>query len=376
MPRPFNRVQMTTATTGTGTLTLGAASTNYQSFAAASVPNATVVSYVIEEGSTWEVGTGTYTVAGTTLSRTLVASSSGSLISLAGAAVVFISPLADDLFPLGDKFTVLNVTGSYTFPTTGNIPKALEVLVFGGGAGGASGRRGAAATARSGGANGGAGGVSRRIIPAAQVPAGAITVTVGAGGSGGAAVAVDSTNGNPSTGGGFSLFGSLVRASGGVNAGGAGAIGYSAGVPGDGTETTPQGSATIVTAAQNQAVIGSRGIAPGHGGNGGCISTGDVAFTGQRANSNMCYLQSTAAAGGAVGAAGTAGIAEDASSLIGAGGGGGGGASTVAAGGDGGAGAVPGGSGGGGGASLNGFASGAGGAGAAGRVIVIERFGA
>lgn len=94
-----NRAKMSTATTGTGTITLGSAVSAYQSFAAAGVANADVVSYLITDGATaWEVGTGTYTSSGTTLSRTLIESSTGSLLNLSGGATVEVILAARDVF--------------------------------------------------------------------------------------------------------------------------------------------------------------------------------------------------------------------------------------------------------------------------------------
>lgn len=97
MPRLLNRAKMTTSTTGTGTITLGSVSSNFQSFAAAGLLNGEMVRYTIEDGLDWEIGTGVYTSSGTTLSRTLTSSSTGSLLSLTGSAVVYVTLAAEDV---------------------------------------------------------------------------------------------------------------------------------------------------------------------------------------------------------------------------------------------------------------------------------------
>lgn len=95
MVKVFNRAKMTTSTVGTGALTLVAAVTKFQSFAAAGAVNNDVVQYVIEDGNAWEIGIGTYGSAGTTLTRTLQESSTGSLLNLSGSAQVFITATDD-----------------------------------------------------------------------------------------------------------------------------------------------------------------------------------------------------------------------------------------------------------------------------------------
>jgi hypothetical protein len=88
-----DRVQETTATTGTGTITLGGAVAGFQSFSV--IGNGNTTYYTIVNGNNWEVGVGTYSSAGPTLARTTVlSSSSGGLITLSGTSTVFVTPPA------------------------------------------------------------------------------------------------------------------------------------------------------------------------------------------------------------------------------------------------------------------------------------------
>lgn len=97
MPKLYNLARMTTATTGTGTITLGVASSGFLTFAATGVANGDAVFYGIKDGSNSEVGYGTYTSSGTTLTRNVVKSTnSNAAIALSGAAEVYITAAASD----------------------------------------------------------------------------------------------------------------------------------------------------------------------------------------------------------------------------------------------------------------------------------------
>lgn len=98
----YDRVKETTTTTGAGTLTLAGAATGFQSFAAVGNGNQTYYTIASNGGSEWEVGIGTYTSAGTTLSRDVILASSnaGSVVTLsAGTKDVFVTSPASRLQP-------------------------------------------------------------------------------------------------------------------------------------------------------------------------------------------------------------------------------------------------------------------------------------
>ena len=122
MAKFFNRAKMTTTTTGSGTVTLGSASNGFQTFADAGVSNGDVVQYVIEDGANFEIGTGTYSSSGTSLTRTPTESSnSDNAINLSGSATVSITAVADDLNRLqhnGSNKVTVSSTGA---SVTGNL---------------------------------------------------------------------------------------------------------------------------------------------------------------------------------------------------------------------------------------------------------------
>ena len=126
-----NRAKVSTSTTGTGTITLGDAESGYQTFADAGVVNSDVVRYVIEDGTAWEIGSGTYTASGTTLSRTVLESSNAdAALNLSGSALVYVSPTEADFRVEG----VGTITGQTLDLTTGSVfsdaPAANVTYVF------------------------------------------------------------------------------------------------------------------------------------------------------------------------------------------------------------------------------------------------------
>ena len=122
----FDRIKVETATTGTGTITLGSAVSGFQTFADVGDGNTTY--YAIESGTAWEVGVGTYTHSGTLLSRDTVLDSTVAgpgKITLAGTSTVFCT------YPAGESLHGIGSGGKMVATSTQTMSTgALSQLTF------------------------------------------------------------------------------------------------------------------------------------------------------------------------------------------------------------------------------------------------------
>ena len=107
-----DRVRESSSTSGTGTITLAGAATGFDSFASIGDGNTTYYAIIDTIAGDWEVGLGTYTASGTTLSRDTVLESSNSdtLVNFAANSKDVICT-----YP-ADKSVFLAADGSLTLP--------------------------------------------------------------------------------------------------------------------------------------------------------------------------------------------------------------------------------------------------------------------
>lgn len=144
-----DRVQETTTTTGTGSLTLLGAVSGYQSFSV--IGNGNTTYYTITGSGTgeWETGLGTYSTTGPTLARTAILSSSNnnSLVNFsAGTKNVFVTypaqsantTLVPQTLSINNNNSILqvvnNINGIPGNPATGGwlLPQAVTLSTLSG----------------------------------------------------------------------------------------------------------------------------------------------------------------------------------------------------------------------------------------------------
>jgi hypothetical protein len=132
-----DRVKETSTTAGNGTFTLAGAAAGFQSFAVVGNGNTTYYCIAGQGTAEWEVGIGTYTSSGTTLTRTTVLSNSSAtqpsaLSFAAGTKDVFVTypseksvnlDASGNATALGTPvaFTGTNITGTATAFTASNV---------------------------------------------------------------------------------------------------------------------------------------------------------------------------------------------------------------------------------------------------------------
>ena len=139
-----DRVRVTSATTGTGTFTLGAAVNSFQDFSVIGDGNTTYYAIVDSASGDFEVGLGTFTSSGTTLSRDTILESSnaGSAVNFgAGTKDVFVTYPAEKAvyFDSADAVNIDNLKFDAntisTTDTNGNLtvaPNGTGYAVFSG----------------------------------------------------------------------------------------------------------------------------------------------------------------------------------------------------------------------------------------------------
>lgn len=123
-----DRVKETTTTTGTGTITLNGAASGFQSFSV--IGNGNTTYYAIVGPTEWEVGIGTYTASGTTLSRDTILESSngGTAVNFsAGPKDVFCTYPAEKSVDIDTAQTLTNKTINGSNNTITNVSLSTGV---------------------------------------------------------------------------------------------------------------------------------------------------------------------------------------------------------------------------------------------------------
>jgi len=108
----LDRAQETATANTTVSFTMLGASTGYQSLS--SVGNGNTTYYGSTDGTNWEVGIGTYSTTGPTLTRTtiLTSSNSGSAVTFSGTVTVFVDYPSSQAIYNNNVFGLSNTTSA------------------------------------------------------------------------------------------------------------------------------------------------------------------------------------------------------------------------------------------------------------------------
>jgi hypothetical protein len=116
-----DRVKETTTTTGTGTLTLSGTLNGFESFAEVGDGNTTY--YACTDGTDFEVGVGTYTLSGTTLSRDTILESTSTKITadvngaVSASTAVTVDNVQGGTLTVGQRVRGAGISGVVTIAT-------------------------------------------------------------------------------------------------------------------------------------------------------------------------------------------------------------------------------------------------------------------
>ena len=116
-----DRIKETTTTTGTGTYTLGGAVGSFDAFSTIGDGNTTY--YACSDGTDFEVGIGTYTLSGTTLSRDTVLESSSTKITadvngaVSASTAVTVDNVQGGTLTVGQRVRGSGISGVVTIAT-------------------------------------------------------------------------------------------------------------------------------------------------------------------------------------------------------------------------------------------------------------------
>ena len=116
-----DRVKETTATTGTGTYTLSGAVSGFEAFS--EIGNSNTTYYGCSDGTNFEVGIGTYTLSGTTLTRTTILESSSTKITalvngaVSASTAVTVDNVSGGTLTVGQRVKGTGISGVVTIAT-------------------------------------------------------------------------------------------------------------------------------------------------------------------------------------------------------------------------------------------------------------------